>query len=619
MRNPLQAWRRMPCCANEFAICCARIFSNRHKTAILDGVLVVIRSFASSGLKEEPLRRVFFCCGFFLVVCACLSMGCEEPETPKACRTTADCVGGEVCKNKLCGACAADGECLAGNICADGTCRLGCRTDAQCAGKSKCVDTLCVGGCVQTSDCPSGQVCESNECVPGCATRADCKDPLYCNQKTGLCVTCAKDEHCPDGEVCSLAGTCECPKNRQCETNKCVDLQSDANHCGTCGVVCDLGVCGNGVCQLAADVVALGGLHSCALTKTGELRCWGDNQLGALGDGTDTNRTKPNPVTVATSVQTFTLQGHESKQGYSSTCVLRRDGGLKCWGANQYGQLGNGSVLPSRSPVNVKNVVDVQAIVSGKGIDYNGTPAGFHRCVLLKASGGSVKCWGSNSFGELGDGTVDQRNEPVAVLNLQNVAQVAAGGAHTCALLYNGKVECWGDNTYGQLGTGNTNPTKAPIDVKGVNTAKAIAVGVFHSCALLETSDVVCWGRNDDGQVGQSERKDQKEPFTIKGLKDTISITAGRFQTCALSKDGTATCWGRNINGTMGLGSLTDRVYEPTPLTLKPLAALSIGYGHACGILQPNGALYCWGGNDYGQLGTGTTGSVGTPTPVPEN
>jgi len=236
------------------------------------------------------------------------------------------------------------------------------------------------------------------------------------------------------------------------------------------------------------QAIAAGEAFSCALTSAGGVRCWGGSEYGELGDGTTTRRLTPVAVSgLASGVAAIAV-------GYLHTCALTSAGGVKCWGENDYGQLGDGTTTDRHAPVDVSGLAGgVTAISAGGG----------HSCALTSAGG--VKCWGSNYLGELGDGTTTRRLTPVGVSGLAGgVAGIAAGEAHSCALTSAGAVKCWGYNGYGQLGDGTTTDRHAPVAVSGLAAGvRAITAGGYgHTCALTSAGEVKCWGRNSSGQLG---------------------------------------------------------------------------------------------------------------------
>jgi hypothetical protein len=184
---------------------------------------------------------------------------------------------------------------------------------------------------------------------------------------------------------------------------------------------------------------------------------------------------------------------------------------VRCWGDNQYGQLGNGTIIPSPTPVTVSGITTAVAIEAGI----------FHMCALLQD--GTVRCWGRGEEGRLGNGTTTNSSTPVTVPGITAVA-LAPGAEHSCALLPDGSVRCWGDNNWGQLGNGSsaasvsTTPSAA---VTGITTATAVTAGAEHSCVLLPGGSLQCWGRNGDGRLGNGTTADAFTPVPVTGLGAT--------------------------------------------------------------------------------------------------
>lgn len=337
--------------------------------------------------------------------------------------------------------------------------------------------------------------------------------------------------------------------------------------------------------------ISNGWQHTCGLTTDGKVKCWGTwgSQGGYQSVPVDM-QSLPDKVTALS-----TSEWH--------TCALLVDGTVKCWGGNQAGQLGNGNLTAQNNPVSVADL-GAPAIAIAAG--------GQHTCAVL--SGGGVKCWGSNLFGELGDGTTTQRLAPTAVSGLNSgVKMVVAGEKHTCALLETGEVKCWGDNTYNQLGDGSAAQRLTPTPVSGLDTVSQVRAGRAHTCAL-RAGGLWCWGHNFYGQLGDSTTTNRAAPTAVTGLVSSVSdFAAGGFQTCAISQ-GKLTCWGDNSMGQVGDGSLVNR---STPTVVKELdasvTAASAGPWNTCAILS-NGTAYCWGNNWAGQLGDASLNLRTTPT-----
>jgi alpha-tubulin suppressor-like RCC1 family protein len=352
-----------------------------------------------------------------------------------------------------------------------------------------------------------------------------------------------------------------------------------------------------------ATAINAGGNHTCALVGTSGVRCWGANDFGQLGDNTVSSHLTPVEVSGLNSGITAIAPGS------GHTCTLTDAGGVKCWGTNSVGQLGDGTMSDRTSPADVLGLTGaIRGIVAGAG----------HTCAVI-GIGISLKCWGSNQLGQLGDGTTTNRLTPVDVSGLSSTGiAFAAGHDHTCALAGTGSVKCWGSNQVGQLGDGATTDRSTPVDVLGLSGANtAIVAGIGHTCVLTAAGGVKCWGNNQTGQLGNSTTIDSTVPVDVTDLpSDVTAIAAGSNHTCALTGKGIVMCWGRNEAGQLGDGTVTD---STTPVEVSSLgsgiATIATGGNHTCAINEKGGA-FCWGSNDAGQLGDGTTIERATPVNV---
>ena len=366
----------------------------------------------------------------------------------------------------------------------------------------------------------------------------------------------------------------------------------------SCAILNDVAQAKGSMLDPASTQVAAGYNHSCAAMTTGKVMCWGNNAHGQLGDGSTS--TSGLPVTVSGLADVVSVAA-----GGSHSCALTTLGKVWCWGNNGDGQLGNGTTSNSSVPEAISSLDRVVAIAAGT----------YHTCALTTV--GAVRCWGSNLFGELGDGSTSKNSTPVAVKNLTSgVVAISAGANFTCALMATGGVQCWGYNHWGQLGDGTTQDRLTPVPVNGLPTAAAsIATGATHACAVTVTGLIDCWGKNDAGQLGNgtiSGGTPVPVPGQVKNLLDVISVTAGELHTCAVTKDSSTYCWGDGAFGALGSGGATS---QPLPVEVKgKFVAISASAEHTC-ALTAIGAVYCWG-QDTMALNYAPVGVYGLSSPI---
>ena len=351
--------------------------------------------------------------------------------------------------------------------------------------------------------------------------------------------------------------------------------------------------------QMRATIAA-GLLHTCAISAE-RVSCWGSNQLGQLGNGSE-GEERLAPVAVKRGTSEF-AEVTALAAGWNHTCAVS-SGSAYCWGSNEHGQLGDGSTTNSPSPAAVPKASSTVGVVTAI------TAGTDHTCALAD---GVVRCWGRNDGGQLGNGSVSSKEtEPQRVESLDNVTALAAGADHTCAVSA-GVVSCWGRNDVGQLGDGSKIDRKLPGPVKNLDNVTAIVAGLAHNCAI-SNGTLHCWGHNKYGQVGDGTTTDALVPVRLGSLVTVTALGAGTNHTCAVSK-GILSCWGFNNHGQLGDGSTNDR---PSPVAVKggpnPLygvTALAGGQLHTCAQLVS--AVYCWGSNNTSQLGGGLPSDFTTP------
>ena len=309
------------------------------------------------------------------------------------------------------------------------------------------------------------------------------------------------------------------------------------------------------------------------------------------------------PVWLVPPASAVPLTYTQISSGLDHTCALVSDGSVKCWGLNDYGQLGNNSTTNSSVPVHVSGLTGVTQISTGA----------HHTCALV--SGGAIKCWGRNDYGQFGNNSTTSSSVPVDGPVLTGVTQISAGGHHTCALVSGGAVKCWGQGDWGQLGNNSTADSPVPVDVSSLTGATQISAGYEHTCALV-SGVVKCWGYGYYGQLGNNSTSDSWVPVDVSGITDATRVAAGGEHACALVSGGGAKCWGLDLEGQLGDNSTTNSSVPVAVWGLTGATGISASLGsNTCAIVASGGAK-CWGRNPYGQLGNGTSGT-GTYSSVP--
>ncbi len=414
------------------------------------------------------------------------------------------------------------------------------------------------------------------------------------------------------------------------------------------------------------SLIDVNGNHSCIRTKTGELKCWGSNRYGQLGLGDQINRGDSNIQghEMGSKLKTVSL-GRDRyvksfSNGYWHTCAILDDDKLKCWGANFYGQLGLGSDIEMVGSKE-SDLGDNLPYVDLGSDKVKVVSAGYaHTCAIL--FDGSVKCWGYNNEGQLGLGdkiirglSKESMGDNLKKVELGMKAQkLSLNAGHSCALLEDGSIKCWGSNFFGQLGIGNSfnygdDPDEnLPKVILGPDEkAIDIAAGGAFTCALIENGQIKCWGRNEDGILGNLFCQDNENnvgtcgyenfllplpgigtspahlgenlhPIDIGTSRKALAISAGTNHVCALLDDNSVKCWGNNSMGQLGLEDTSPRGISeldmgdnlPEVDFNSEVLSLKVGNNHGCVILKDY-SIKCWGNNKFGQLGLGDTNNRG--------
>jgi alpha-tubulin suppressor-like RCC1 family protein len=372
------------------------------------------------------------------------------------------------------------------------------------------------------------------------------------------------------------------------------------------------------------NMVDAGAVHTCALTSDGTAYCWGQNAFGQLGDGSTTIRWVPTAVVGGVRFQSVTAGGFYSPSFpyVEHTCGLTSAGVAYCWGSNASGQLGDGTTTNRSVPTAVIGGLRFQSLTAGA----------VHTCGVTTA--GAAYCWGGNPGGELGDGTRTGRTAPTAVLGSLTFQSISAGGAgggvsgggHTCGLTSAGVAWCWGTNYWGELGNGTRGDFNetwlSPRTVVGGLAFRSIATATQEgTCGVTDMGRAYCWGYNGPGMLGNGKTGQsayEPAPSAVIGGLTFQSVAPGGNHTCGLTTSGSAYCWGFDGSGQLGTGTLTPNTNFPAPRAVAGglrFTSITSGRDHSCG-LTTGGGLHCWGMGSGPPDGGGSPVNSPTPTAV---
>lgn len=396
-------------------------------------------------------------------------------------------------------------------------------------------------------------------------------------------------------------------------------------------------------------VVALGlGLGGCTLINS--ISRFGDPDAGIdAGDaGTDGGADASIDAGEDAGIDAGVVAAGQLAADGDHTCLRHATGDVSCWGSNADGEIGTGS--------SGADVLEPASVISlGGGIVH--VSLGMQHTCALRGSPGQVFCWGSNEFTQLGASVGFGSAEPVPIAELSSVVELTVGGWHGCVRDASGSVRCWGAGSDGQLGNGSTSDRAAPVtvsipdivqlsagttnscarllagtvrcwgddgvtdrstptEVSSLGPAVEVSAGGVHACARLSSGRVMCWGDNSFGQLGNAGvATATSTPVEVTGLSGVVDIEAGVFHNCARHADGAVSCWGRNDFGQLGDGGMLGGTTPVTVGGLSDPAELALGLLHSCARLADE-SVVCWGRNDRGQLGDGTRVDRPAPTAV---
>ena len=357
--------------------------------------------------------------------------------------------------------------------------------------------------------------------------------------------------------------------------------------------------------------IAAGDKHTCAISLNNTIWCWGDNTYSQLGSSAFSDDFSLVPIQVSA------LPGLRIAKrivaGTNHTCVLATDGTVWCWGYNGYGSVG---IVGGNQQNPVQVLVGATATMIAAG--------GFTTCAVLIND--SMECWGRNHKGQLGNDTsggtpVDTPVYTSFVPGSFTVGHLEIGSAHSCAISVLGAAWCWGDVANGRLGITQELNVLIPTPTASLgSTASEVAAGGAHTCALLTNGSVTCFGYNDTGQLGQTPTQPASSnaiPTVVALVATATHVSAGKQFTCALLSTATVHCFGDNVSGQLGAGSFGSA--RETPGAVLGLTGTVVdvvaGTGHSCAVMS-TGQVRCWGLNDQGQLGIGTQSNVSAATAI---
>lgn len=510
--------------------------------------------------------------------------------------------------------------------------RNGDETDIDCGGS-------CVQKCALGKGCLSGADCQSTICNAVTHTCVDspCSDGKQDGQETDI--DCGGGGGCPAcavGQVCGVPADCT---SMQCVSNKCAapatcsdgtqngtetDVDCGGGACAGCAAGkkcnskndCAMGrQCLGAQCNNVEKACA-GERHTCALLSDGTVKCWGWNQWGQVGNkAKGTNQ--PSPVVVLSGATDLRCNGASD-----DTCALV-GGGLKCWGHNGYYELGDGTTNDRAAP-------PASPLLTGVGAFTVGGE------VACAAQTGSLQCWGANYYGSAGNGSANTGggnpvSTPSGTAILSGVSDVQAGTGHVCAIqnvagnLSGGPLYCWGDNAGGELGyaTPSANKSTRPMQVGNGTTWVNLCTGSAFTCATVFDGTIYCWGSDSFGQQGTSAMIGDSNPSPTRVASSAKAVYCGESHTCGVFLDTVTTvaglkCWGRNDFGQLGDNKSEAQLgVPPSGFILANVKQVAAGQYHTCAVLN-DGNMECWGSNAEGQLGlgSGSASEKDTPTPV---
>jgi len=345
--------------------------------------------------------------------------------------------------------------------------------------------------------------------------------------------------------------------------------------------------------------ISSGDAHACGVTSSGQAVCWGKDSSGQIGASNFSLRISKSNKLRPTAVYGLDSGVTSVSSGDRHTCAIPSDGSLQCWGDNLRGQLGDGTRVTKLVP---RTVSELPSRATATSATRN------HTCAVTADHG--LFCWGSNSLGSIGDGTRVPRFQPTRATGITSgIPVISTHDSASCAITSANGVWCWGSNLRVDLDGSRARNllVLTPIVELGQENI-SVTVGALHACSLTSAGGVLCWGNNQHGTLGDgSISADDVTTRAVVFESEIAAVSVGSSHTCAITTTGAALCWGSSFRGQLGDGTGTDRIV-PTPVVGldSGVSAISAGYRHTCAI-RHNAEAQCWGWNQFGQLGDGTT------------
>jgi alpha-tubulin suppressor-like RCC1 family protein len=520
-------------------------------------------------------------------------------------------------------------QCAAPLVCRLGRCREECRSDRDCRAGLVCLRDHGLGACelegeacVRNSDCPATLVCLMGRCANACNADLDCPPGARClTDATGahgcrdtFMMHCTLNSDCAAPLVCANDGVCrqQCLTTRDCRDGRVCDATGTCVWPSTDGAPSDATTIdgGNDASNDAAmnDVgLDLGldawssdvGIDAFASVDMG--RDMGIDvgldmgiDAGPMIDTGCIDVFAPDAPLYDSGILTGPSPPSQIAGGASHTCAIQL-GSLRCWGDNSLGQLGDGGMTSRNVSAPVATIAATATTVT----------SGRNFACATTAS--AIYCWGENALGQVGNGGMVSPQPMPVMISAASATTITAGADHTC-ILRGGVVSCWGDNSFGQIGDGTTMPRPAPTPTLALaRPAVALDAGGRTTCAVLDDGRIQCWGANGNGELGNGtvNATANAMPSVVSSISDAVEVVVGTANACARRAGGEVLCWGDNMFGELGDGSTSCVAQRATPGlvgTLPPAVELNAGLSHVC-ARATDGSVWCWGDNTFEQTG----------------